>query len=33
MGQKAHPIGVRLGITKKSCSHWYATNENYAFFS
>jgi small subunit ribosomal protein S3 len=32
MGQKVHPVGVRLGITKKSCSRWYARGKNYAFF-
>jgi small subunit ribosomal protein S3 len=32
MGQKTHPIGIRLGITKKSCSCWYSTSKNYAFF-
>jgi len=32
MGQKVHPVGVRLGITKKSCSRWYAKGKNYAFF-
>jgi small subunit ribosomal protein S3 len=32
MGQKTHPIGVRLGITKKSCSRWYAKGKDYAFF-
>jgi small subunit ribosomal protein S3 len=32
MGQKVHPVGIRLGITKKSCSHWYAIGRNYAFF-
>jgi small subunit ribosomal protein S3 len=32
MGQKVHPIGVRLGITKKSCSRWYARGRDYAFF-
>lgn len=29
MGQKTHPIGFRLGITKKSQSCWYS-KENYA---
>jgi small subunit ribosomal protein S3 len=32
MGQKVHPFGVRLGVTKKSCSRWYARGENYVFF-
>ena len=30
MGQKVHPIGIRLGITKDWNSKWYA-NKNYAF--
>ncbi|MBT5907276.1 MAG: 30S ribosomal protein S3, partial [Gammaproteobacteria bacterium] len=24
MGQKVHPTGIRLGITKKHTSTWYA---------
>lgn len=32
MGQKTHPIGIRLGLTKQSCSRWYARGEDYAFF-
>jgi small subunit ribosomal protein S3 len=32
MGQKVHPVGIRLGITKKSSSRWYATGRDYAFF-
>lgn len=27
MGQKVHPIGFRLGITKEWSSRWYADNE------
>ena len=30
MGQKVHPIGIRLGITKEWCSTWYADSQNYA---
>ena len=29
MGQKVHPIGIRLGITKDWVSKWYADTENY----
>ena len=29
MGQKVHPIGIRLGITKKHTATWYA-EEDYA---
>jgi small subunit ribosomal protein S3 len=32
MGQKTHPIGIRLGINRESCSRWYAKRANYAFF-
>jgi small subunit ribosomal protein S3 len=32
MGQKVHPVGIRLGITKKACSHWYAKGRDYSFF-
>jgi small subunit ribosomal protein S3 len=32
MGQKVHPNGIRMGITKKTSSHWYAKNYEYAFF-
>merc|ERR1712224_341254 len=32
MGQKTHPIGIRLGITQNSRSHWYAKKSKYAFF-
>ncbi len=30
MGQKVHPIGIRLGITKDWCSTWYADSRTYA---
>ena len=30
MGQKVHPIGMRLGIVKEHASIWYAERENYA---
>tara|TARA_B100000530_G_scaffold243921_1_gene159486 strand:- start:55 stop:738 length:684 start_codon:yes stop_codon:yes gene_type:complete len=30
MGQKVHPIGIRLGITKEWSSSWYADSQNYA---
>ena len=30
MGQKVHPIGIRLGITKDWSSTWYADSANYA---
>lgn len=30
MGQKVHPIGIRLGIVKEHTSIWYADNKNYA---
>jgi small subunit ribosomal protein S3 len=29
MGQKVHPIGIRLGITKDWTSKWYAHSKNY----
>ena len=29
MGQKVHPIGIRLGITKEWCSKWYADSQGY----
>ncbi|HIC27544.1 MAG TPA: 30S ribosomal protein S3 [Gammaproteobacteria bacterium] len=29
MGQKVHPIGFRLGITKQHNSHWYAEKSKY----
>lgn len=30
MGQKVHPIGIRLGIVKDWTSKWYAEGRNYA---
>lgn len=30
MGQKVHPIGMRLGIVKDHTSVWYAAGQNYA---
>ena len=30
MGQKVHPIGFRLGITKDWTSKWYADSKEYA---
>ncbi|WP_371374470.1 30S ribosomal protein S3 [Thalassotalea aquiviva] len=30
MGQKVHPIGIRLGITKPFASTWYASSKEYA---
>jgi small subunit ribosomal protein S3 len=30
MGQKVHPIGIRLGITKEWNSRWYANSQAYA---
>jgi small subunit ribosomal protein S3 len=30
MGQKVHPIGIRLGIVKDHTSVWYADKKNYA---
>lgn len=30
MGQKVHPTGIRLGVTKDHNSIWYANNDNYA---
>jgi len=29
MGQKVHPIGIRLGITKDWTSKWYADSKTY----
>jgi small subunit ribosomal protein S3 len=29
MGQKVHPIGIRLGITKDWSSTWYASTQDY----
>jgi small subunit ribosomal protein S3 len=30
MGQKVHPVGIRLGIVKNHSSIWYADRRNYA---
>lgn len=30
MGQKVHPTGIRLGITKKHASTWYASPKQYS---
>ncbi|HAE25536.1 MAG TPA: 30S ribosomal protein S3 [Hyphomonas adhaerens] len=30
MGQKVHPVGIRLGIVKEHTSVWYADYRNYA---
>jgi len=30
MGQKVHPIGIRLGIVKDWASRWYAPSKDYA---
>ena len=30
MGQKVHPIGIRLGIVKDHTSIWYADSKNYS---
>jgi small subunit ribosomal protein S3 len=32
MGQKVHPIGIRLGVVKDWTSTWYANSQNYANF-
>lgn len=32
MGQKVHPIGIRLGIIKDWTSKWYANSHDYADF-
>jgi small subunit ribosomal protein S3 len=32
MGQKVHPIGIRLGITKEWTSKWYASSQTYPEF-
>jgi len=32
MGQKVHPIGIRLGITKEWASKWYADTQTYPEF-
>ena len=30
MGQKIHPTGFRLAVTRNWASRWYATNGNFA---
>jgi small subunit ribosomal protein S3 len=30
MGQKVHPIGIRLGITRESNARWYPSGERFA---
>jgi len=32
MGQKVHPIGIRLGITKDWSSKWYADSKQYPIY-
>ena len=32
MGQKVHPIGIRLGITKEWSSKWYADSRNFPHY-
>lgn len=32
MGQKVHPIGIRLGITKEWSSKWYADSQSYSSY-
>lgn len=32
MGQKVHPVGIRLGITKDWNARWYADSKNYSDF-
>lgn len=32
MGQKVHPIGIRLGITRDWSSKWYANSADYAAY-
>lgn len=32
MGQKVHPVGIRLGITKDWNSRWYADSKDYSDF-
>ncbi|HEX5636147.1 MAG TPA: 30S ribosomal protein S3, partial [Gammaproteobacteria bacterium] len=29
MGQKVHPVGIRLGISADWNSKWYANSKNY----
>merc|ERR1712061_200836 len=32
MGQKTHPIGLRLGINQRPSAYWYAQSHEYTFF-
>jgi hypothetical protein len=32
MGQKVHPIGLRVGIYRKWCNTWYTNNNEYKNF-
>lgn len=32
MGQKVHPVGIRLGIIKDWNSRWFANNQDYSVF-
>ena len=32
MGQKVHPLGLRIGITQKHRSNWFANSKDYARF-
>ena len=32
MGQKVHPIGFRVGVTRKQDSRWYANKKNFGRF-
>ena len=32
MGQKVHPIGIRLGVVKRHNANWYASPKNYAAY-
>ena len=32
MGQKVHPIGFRLGVSRDWASKWYAEGKDYADF-
>jgi len=32
MGQKVHPIGIRLGITKDWSSKWYADSKTFPIY-
>ena len=32
MGQKVHPVGIRLGITKEWSSRWYANSQTFPIY-